>query len=146
VTERVVRVERFIPAAPEAIFDVLADPSRHREIDGSGTVQGVRRGAPERLSLGAKFPMSMKVGVPYNITNTVVEFEEGRLIAWQHYGRHIWRYRLEPVEGGTKVIEEFDYRPALFPWGLELLRYPQRHRPAMEATLARLAEAVTTRP
>ena len=54
--------------------------------------------------------MSMKIGVPYSISNTVVEFEEGSVIAWQHFGRHIWRYRLEPVPGGTTVTEEFDYR------------------------------------
>ena len=74
---RVVTVERFIPASPYAIFDVLADPSRHAEIDGSGTVKASRAGAPERLSLGATFGMDMQVGVPYRIKNTVVEFEEG---------------------------------------------------------------------
>ena len=30
-------------------------------------------------------------------------------IAWQHLGGHIWRYILEPVDGGTKVTEQFDY-------------------------------------
>ena len=34
----VVTVERTIPVAPEAIFDLLADPDRHHDIDGSGTV------------------------------------------------------------------------------------------------------------
>jgi hypothetical protein len=29
--------ERFIPAAPEEIFEVLATPALHRVIDGSGT-------------------------------------------------------------------------------------------------------------
>ena len=90
--------------------------------------------------------MSMKIGVPYSISNTVVEFEEGRLIAWRHFGRHIWRYRLEPVAGGTTVTEEFDYRKALSPQVLELLQYPTRHRADMEKTLERLAGVVTTRP
>ena len=40
MSDRIVAVERFIPAAPQAIFDVLADPSRHPEIDGSGSVGG----------------------------------------------------------------------------------------------------------
>jgi hypothetical protein len=53
--------------------------------------------------------MDMKIGVPYKMTNTVVEFEENRRIAWQHFGGHIWRYILEPVDGGTKVTEQFDY-------------------------------------
>jgi hypothetical protein len=146
MSDRIVAVERFIPAAPQAIFDVLADPSRHPEIDGSGSVKAARPGAPERLALGAKFGMSMKIGVPYSISNTVVEFDEGRLIAWQHFGRHIWRYRLEPVEGGTTVTEEFDYRKARSPQLLELLQYPTRHRSDMEKTLERLAGVVTTRP
>ena len=34
----VVTVERVIPAPPEAIFDLIADPARHHDIDGSGTV------------------------------------------------------------------------------------------------------------
>jgi hypothetical protein len=146
MSNRVVAVDRFIPAAPQAIFDVLADPSRHPEIDGSGSVKSARPDAPERLALGTKFGMSMKVGVPYSISNTVVEFEEGRLIAWRHFGRHIWRYRLEPVAGGTTVTEEFDYRKALSPQVLELLQYPTRHRADMEKTLERLAGVVTTRP
>jgi hypothetical protein len=146
MTNRVVAVERFIPASPQAIFDVLADPSRHPEIDGSSSVKAARAGAPDRLTLGATFSMSMKIGVPYSITNTVVEFEEGEVIAWQHFGRHIWRYRLEPADGGTRVTEEFDYRKARSPQVLELLRYPTRHVGDMERTLERLAEAVTTRP
>jgi hypothetical protein len=53
--------------------------------------------------------MDMKIGVSYKMTNTVVEFEENRRIAWQHFGGHIWRYILEPIDGGTKVTEQFDY-------------------------------------
>jgi hypothetical protein len=141
---RVVSVERTIRASPQAIFDVLADPSRHPEIDGSGTVRANRPGSPERLALGSTFGMDMRYGVPYRITNTVVEFEEGRLIAWRHFGGHIWRYRLEPVNGGTKVTEEFDYRLALSPRAIELMGYPRRHGPEMERTLERLSDAVTT--
>ena len=34
-----VSVERFIKAPAERVFALLADPSRHRELDGSGTVR-----------------------------------------------------------------------------------------------------------
>jgi uncharacterized protein YndB with AHSA1/START domain len=81
----VVTVERVIPAAPEAIFDLLADPSRHREIDGSGTVRDAKAGS-ERLGLGSSFGMSMKMGLPYSMVSTVIEFDENRLIAWQTTG------------------------------------------------------------
>ena len=106
---QIVSVERFIPAAPGLIFEILADPRQHSKIDGSGSVKAAKVSAPSRLSKGSKFTMDMKILIPYKMTNTVVEFEENRRIAWQHFGGHIWRYILEPVDGGTKVTEQFDY-------------------------------------
>ena len=106
---KIVSVERFVPAAPGLIFELLADPRQHSKIDGSGTVKAAQVSAPPRLSLNAKFAMDMKIVVPYKMTNTVVEFEENQRIAWQHFGGHIWRYILEPVDGGTKVTDQFDY-------------------------------------
>jgi hypothetical protein len=61
--------------------------------------------------------MSMKLGVPYTTSNTVIEYEPDRRIAWQTklsgplgkvIGGRIWRYELEDAEGGTKVIETWD--------------------------------------
>lgn len=60
----VITVERLIEAAPEAILAYLADASKHAEIDGSGSVQGAKRGSLDRLSLGARFSLSMKIGLP----------------------------------------------------------------------------------
>jgi uncharacterized protein YndB with AHSA1/START domain len=140
--ENVVRGIRFVPAEPQAIFDLLADPAQHTTIDGSGSVRGTTD-APERLSLGAKFGMSMKVGMPYKITNEVVEFDEPSLIAWRHMGRHIWRYRLRAVEGGTEVTEEFDFRPARSATALKLTGAPKRNAKAIDATLDRLVAHFT---
>jgi len=139
--ERVARRSIVVDAAPDVVFDLLADPSRHAEFDGSGTVQATQSNAPERLSEGAKFGMKMKLGVPYPITNTVVEFVANEQIAWRHMGRHVWRYSLEPVDDGarTKVTEEFDWRTAVFPPGLEWAKVPERNTRAIEATLPRLA-------
>ncbi|MDZ7678592.1 MAG: SRPBCC family protein [Acidimicrobiales bacterium] len=142
--QRVVSVSRLIPAPARDIFSILSDASRHALIDGSGTVRGTRDAKPEPLELGAKFGMRMKMGVPYPITNTVVEYEQDRLIAWRHFGRHIWRYELTPVEGGTEVVESFDWSKALWPKGIELAGYPTKHPPAMERTLERLEEVVST--
>ena len=112
----VVSVERVIPFPPEAIFALIADPSRHPEIDGSGSVRQAK-GEPQRLRLGSRFGMSMRLGIPYGTVNTVVEYEENRRLAWQTFphvplGRYfagrIWRYELEPVEGGTLVRESWD--------------------------------------
>ncbi len=144
MAEQMVSVTREIEASPEAIFDLLADPSRHGDIDGSGMVLDVRKG-PERLSLGAKFGMDMKFGpLPYRVSSNVVEFEENRLIAWAHFGKHRWRYELEPLDGGkrTRVTETFDWSTSAFPKGIELAGYPKKHPANMEATLVRLAALV----
>jgi uncharacterized protein YndB with AHSA1/START domain len=144
-------VERVIAATPKEIFDVIADPARHRDFDGSGSVRAVAAGTPERLELGATFGMSMKRGVGYSMLNTVTEFDENRRIAWSpkpasgrgsRWVGRIWRYELEPVEGGTKVTETWDI-------SREGLRSVLRHiaarhtRDAMEKSLEKLDTLVT---
>jgi uncharacterized protein YndB with AHSA1/START domain len=140
--ERMVSVSRVIAADPHTIFTVLADPSQHCLIDGSGTVREAR-GDTEPLVLGSTFSMGMRIGLPYRIQNEVVEFEPDRLLAWQHWGHHRWRYLLEPVEGGTRVTETFDWSTARFPKGIELMGYPSKHPAGMEKTLERLDALVT---
>ncbi|MBU3701798.1 MAG: dimethyladenosine transferase [Acidimicrobiia bacterium] len=141
-TERSVSASRVIAAPPAKIFDVLADPSRHCDFDGSDSVLGAK-GDPPRLTLGARFGMRMRIHLPYSIKNTVVEFEEGRRIGWRHFGRHVWRYELEPVDGGTRVTETFDWAPALWPAMLERTGAPKKNLAAIEATLQRLDRVVT---
>jgi hypothetical protein len=149
----VVSVERVVPADPEAIFDLVADAAKHPVIDGSGSVVQVKADAPQRLSLGATFGMSMKLGVPYSMVNTVVEFENNRRIAWQArppgiLGRvtagRIWRYELEPVEGGTRVRESWDVSEDHQRFFLKLGPIPERTRINMEKTLARIEKVVTS--
>ena len=111
--------ERVIPAPAEKIFDLLADPTRHRDIDGSGTVRDAKSGT-ERLTLGSKFGMSMKMGIPYSM-----------------------RYDLEPVDGGTLVRETWDISQEA---GLSkpLVARGRDHTVKnMEKTLARIEELVT---
>jgi uncharacterized protein YndB with AHSA1/START domain len=147
----VVSVERVIAAPAQQIFEVLADPARHSEIDGSGSVKDPHPGTPARLSLGATFGMSMKRGISYSMMNTVTEFDEPRRIAWspkpvsgrgaRMVGR-IWRYELEPVDGGTRVRETWDISKE----GLRfVLRYVAagRTRRDMQKSLDRLASIVT---
>jgi uncharacterized protein YndB with AHSA1/START domain len=129
---------RFVPAPPQEVFDLLANPRKHALIDGSGTVQSAVSG-PDRLSLGTTFGMSMKMGVPYRIKNTVEEFEEGRRIAWRHAGRHRWRYELEAVDGGTQVTETFDTSPVPGPIRPITKVLGRRNGDSIDATLDRLA-------
>ena len=141
--EQSVSVSRLIDAPANVIFDVLADPARHAEIDGSGTVRSSKDSAPTRLEMGSKFGMKMKMGLPYDMSSTVVEYEENALIAWAHFGKHRWRYELEAVDGGTMVTETFDWSPSRSPKFIELMGYPKKHVPSMQKTLERL-EAVST--
>lgn len=142
--DKKVSTSRVIDADRQRIFDVLADPAMHAVIDGSGTVVDAQDGGPDRLEAGARFGMSMKLGAPYRILNTVVEFEEGRLIAWRHFHGHRWRYELEDAPGsGTRVTETFDWSGARTKLALELAGIPKRNLRGMERTLEKLDDLLT---
>ena len=144
-------VERVITAPPEKIFDLLADPRRHPEIDGSGSVRRATAG-PERLSLGSRFGMAMKLGVPYSMESEVIEYDENRRIAWQTRpptplgkrvaGGRIWRYELEPTDGGTRVRESWDISQEKMKTIVRPAR--KRTRVAMAQTLERIEALATT--
>jgi len=134
---------KVIAAPAQRLFDIVADPAMHPVMDGSGSVQASRSGGPKRLELGSKFGMDMKLGAPYKITNTVVEFDEPNVIAWRHFNGHVWRYLFEPVDGGTKVTEEWDARPAKNKIFLRLSGFSGRNRKGIKATLDRLADVAT---
>jgi len=121
-------VERVIPAPAEKIFALIADPSRHPEIDGSGTVRKAKDGA-QCLTLGSKFGMSMKMGLPYS------------MIGARLGGGRIWRYELEPVANGTRVRESWDISEEK----VKAIVRPARKktRKAMEQTLARIEALLT---
>ena len=98
----------IINAPVTRVFDVVANPHLHAVIDGSKSVKSVIYG-PERLSLGDKFGMNMQIDIKYKITNTVVEYEENKVIAWRHLGRWIWRYEFREISPNqTVVTESFD--------------------------------------
>jgi hypothetical protein len=106
-TERVT-ASTTIEAAPEAVFAVLADPSAHADIDGTGWVRGSLDG--DRITAaGQVFRMAMyhenHPDKHYKIANLVEVFDEPRAIAWQpgtgspetgelSFGGWIWRYDL----------------------------------------------------
>lgn len=150
-----VTVERLIAAPAEPIFDLIAHPDRHQEIDGSGTVRESKgQGKGERVSLGSKFGMAMKMGMAYSMESTVIEFEEGRRLAWQSRGAgllgkvlsggRVWRYELEPADGGTLVKETWDIsqESALTRGGVR--RLASQTEKNMAKTLERIEEIVTT--
>lgn len=147
VASDIVSVTRTVAAPAQDIFDLLATPARHREIDGSGSVRGVQDRTPARLSPGARFGMQMRIGLPYKILNEVVEFEEPTRIAWRHFGGHVWRYLLEPVDQQhTRVTEQFDTTGSRSPLLLRLIGANRRNAKAINATLARLQRWARDRP
>jgi hypothetical protein len=106
--EKIKSARIVINAPAEKIFAILSDPRRHKEIDGSSTIQENISG-PDKLVLGSKFGMQMHLGIDYRIRNTVVEYRENQLIAWRHLGRWIWRYELVNIgPQTTQVTETFD--------------------------------------
>ncbi len=144
-----VSVDRVIKAPAAAIFALVSDAARHPEIDGSGSVVQVKGDGSRPLTLGSTFDMSMRLGVPYTMTSTVVEFEPDRRIAWQTvksgplgrwFGGRIWRYELEEVEGGTKVTETWDITQDKQAFLLKNGKVRQQTAASMSKTLDRLAE------
>jgi uncharacterized protein YndB with AHSA1/START domain len=139
-------VELLIAASPEQVFALLTDPGRHHEFDGSGAVRGVR-GSAAALALGSRFTMSMRNGLPYAMVNTVIEYQLNRRIAWQTRGPtalgrfvagRIWRYELEPGDGGTLVRESWDIsRESVLTKAL-IRSVADATRRNMAATLARI--------
>ena len=160
---RTVTASTVVAAPPAEVFALLANPYWHHEFDGSGTVRGATSG-PERLALGDRFGMSMKIRLPYRITNTVVEFEPDRKIGWCHPARAVWRYELEPVDGGTlaseltrtpsgtapfgaasaspglgtRITETFDYTGSPVARGIELAGMHRGNAKSIRDTLRRL--------
>ena len=134
-----------VNAAAGELFAIVADPRRHHELDGSGTVRDNIRG-PERLSPGARFSTKMAMyGLPYRITSTVTAFEPDQLIEWSHPLGHRWRWEfaaLTPTE--TRVTETFDYRDAapLTHWlrFYGLTGFAKRNAAGIESTLSRLRD------
>ena len=129
---------------PADVFAWLTDTSNHVTNDGSGHVVGPT--GPTRLTgKGDTFGMRMRWIVPYTITNTVVEFDPDRRIAWRHMAGHRWRYELEAVEEGTLVTESFDLGrvPAIArPVYGVAFGFPEAYAENLETSLAKLRAAL----
>jgi uncharacterized protein YndB with AHSA1/START domain len=97
---RVVSASREIAAGPERIFELIADPAVQPRWDGNDNLASAPAGQRVRR-VGDVFTMTLTKGSIRE--NHVVEFEEGRRIAWmpaepgQERPGHLWRWELEPV-------------------------------------------------
>ena len=112
-TPKVVSVSREIAAPAGKIFEHIADPSLQPRWDGNANLAEARTGQRVR-AVGDVFSMTITLGSVRD--NHVVEFEEGRLIAWrpsepgQEQPGHLWRWELAPVDDSrTLVTHTYDW-------------------------------------
>lgn len=141
-------VTRLIAADPAAIFAVLRDPARHPALDDSGMVVQVLRGGPI-TGTGQVFRMAMTMGPgsTYETDNHVVVYEPDVAIGWavaeadaQPLG-WTWRFDLEPVPGGTRVSQTYDWSGVTDAEVLRTIPFPAVPREVREETLNLLAAA-----
>jgi uncharacterized protein YndB with AHSA1/START domain len=133
-------------AAPAAeLFAYVADPRRHHEVDGSGTVHE-NITAPAKLAAGDRFSTKMRMfGLPYRITSTVTTVKPGALIEWRHPFGHRWRWEFDEISPTlTRVTETFDFRDTGAVKDTlnyyTLMGFKKGNAKGIEATLAKLRD------
>ena len=126
---KTVEVSRRIEAPAAFIFEILANPQRHRDFDGSEMLRGAIFDRPIS-GAGDTFTMKMhRLGRDYLMVNYVVEFERDRRIFWEPAPGDVptaggdpskvgipagyrWGYILSPDgDDATVVTEVFDCGP-----------------------------------
>jgi hypothetical protein len=125
MTEETMTATTTVNAAAGVVFDVLADPSTHEAIDGTGWVRQPLYG--KRLTAtGQVFRMAMYYDNPnytdknYEVANRVEVFDPPHVIAWQpgqgpddanlEFGGWTWRYDLSAVSPSqTAVTLTYDW-------------------------------------
>jgi uncharacterized protein YndB with AHSA1/START domain len=153
-------VTETVAAPPEKVFALLADPSRHTEIDGAGMLRGLASGRSPISGIGDSFVMNMNqdgLG-DYQMRNEVVDFEPNRRIVWapsihppgalsQVIGDldpsgYCWSWELEPTAaGGTRLTHTYDWSGVRDQRALPLFpRVTEKH---MADSIRRIAEATS---
>lgn len=102
-----------VDAAAGTVFELVADPSRQPEWDGHANLRRAATGQRVRR-VGDVFTTTLTSGGDRE--NHVVDFEEGRRIAWRPAPvggdppGHLWRFDLEPLaDGRTRVTHTYDW-------------------------------------
>lgn len=136
--ELIASASTHVDAPAAEVFAYVCRPANHPAISGDGSVKGEHHGPEQLTTDGERFGMRMKLyGLPYRITNTVVEYEAGRRIAWCHPGKHRWRWEVEPdPSGGCTVTETFDMAASPVKPALRVMGYPKRHQENVERSVA----------
>lgn len=110
---RIVSVSREVAAPARRIFELIADPTEQPRWDGNDNLEEAAPGQRVR-AVGAVF--RMRTTKRKLKENRVVEFDEGRCIAWlpadagQEPSGHLWRWELEPIDDTrTRVTHTYDW-------------------------------------
>lgn len=135
---------REIKGDAEAIFEWIADPARQPMWDGNDNLAQAAPG--QRVErVGDVFSMTLTGGQVRH--NHVVEFVEGRVVAWRPSEPdrdppgHIWRWELTPQgDQSTLVTHTYDWTHLTDPKRMERARSTTTDK--LSASLARLAEVV----
>ncbi len=137
-----VAYERVVEVPPERVFALIADPAAQPRWDGNDNLAAAADGQRVR-GVGDVFVMTLTRGQVRE--NHVVEFEEGRRIAWRPAEPglpppgHLWRWELEPLEDGrTLVRHTYDWSALTDPERFERARSttPERLRASMDRLAA----------
>jgi uncharacterized protein YndB with AHSA1/START domain len=139
---KVVSTSREIAAPADTIFELIADPSLQPRWDGNDNLAEARTGQRVR-AVGDVFTMMLTMGSVR--ANHVVEFEEGRVIAWRpsEPGKeppgHLWRWRLERLDDSrTLVTHTYDWSRLTDEKRLPRARATTEDK--LQASIERLAE------
>jgi uncharacterized protein YndB with AHSA1/START domain len=142
MTQTVVSASREIAAPADKIFELIADPSQQPRWDGNDNLAEADAGQRVR-AVGDVFTMALTMGVLRD--NHVVEFDEGRLIAWRPSEQgeeppgHLWRWQLEPLDDGrTLVTHTYDWSRLTDETRLPRARATTADK--LQASIERLAE------
>ena len=146
-------VSRSIDASNTDIFEVLSNPERHVELDGSGFVRSVAH-ADRITATGQVFTMNMEgdhMGGEYQTDNHVVGFDPGALIAWKTAPAGTeppgweWVWRLTPLgPDSTEVSCTYDWGQVTDKELLSKVKFPLVSESQMGETLGRLAAKVSS--
>jgi hypothetical protein len=146
-----------IDATPAAVFAVLADPSTHGDVDGTGWVRGSLDG--DRITAaGQVFRMAMyhpnHPDGDYKMANLVVVYDEPRAIAWKpgtessetselSFGGWTWRYDLEAT-GPARTTVTLTYDWSAVPDEIrEYLHFPPFASDHLDNSLQHLRELLS---
>jgi uncharacterized protein YndB with AHSA1/START domain len=146
--ERRIEVSRVLEASAARVFEFLANPANHPQLDTSGMVRSSASQVPI-TAVGDVFVMNMRNQMKgdHQVENHVIVFERCRAIGWApaEPGRkpagHTWVWRMTPViEGRTSVSHIYDWSEFT---PREMLPYlPVLNRDQLQTSLDRLAQAL----